>query len=92
VGPAYVYGHSGGRCSITGGYVYRGKSIPELEGRYVFGDWCAGRIWSLRIVDGRATDVRMESPRVRLLDSFGQDPRGELYAVSLAGRIYRLAG
>jgi glucose/arabinose dehydrogenase len=78
-----------GNCSITGGFVYRG-SVRALRGRYVFGDYCSGRIWSLRIVNGRARGVRREPMTVPGLASFGEDARGELYAVSVGlDRIYR---
>jgi hypothetical protein len=80
-----------GNCSVVGGLVYRG-SIRALRGRYVFGDYCSGRIWSIRLNDGRATSFRREPLTVRGLASFGEDARGELYAVSVnLGRVYRLA-
>ena len=84
-----VYSHSLG-CSVTGGFVYRGRAVPSARGRYFYGDYCSGRIWSLRIVNGRATDVRPERQRLPELSSFGEDARGELYAVTLTGRLYRL--
>jgi glucose/arabinose dehydrogenase len=89
VWPSYTYptGHAG-NCSITGGYVYRG-SVARLRGRYVYGDYCSGRIWSLRLAGGRASDVRVEPVRIPTLSSFGLDARGELYAVALTGTIYR---
>jgi glucose/arabinose dehydrogenase len=92
VGPVTVYNHNRGGCSVTGGYVYRGAAVPAAKGRYFYGDYCSGKIWSLRVVGGRATTVRREPTNVSGLSSFGQDARGELYAVSLEGRIYRLAG
>ena len=80
-----------GDCSIVGGFVYRG-SVRMLRGRYVFGDYCSGRIWSMRVTPGRATGVRLEPVRVPGLASFGEDARGELYAVSIGrGRVYRFA-
>jgi glucose/arabinose dehydrogenase len=90
VGPVAVYSHRLG-CSVTGGYVYRGSAVPAARGRYFYGDYCSGRIWSLRYSGGTAS-VRRESLNVSGLSSFGEDLRGELYAVSLAGRLYRLAG
>jgi glucose/arabinose dehydrogenase len=87
--PVRVYSHSLG-CSVTGGFVYRGRAVPSARGRYFYGDYCSGRIWSLKIVNGRATDVRQESQRLPDLSSFGEDVRGELYAVTLNGRLYRL--
>ncbi len=89
--PVTVYGHNGGSCSVTGGYVYRGSAVPAAKGRYFYGDYCSGKIWSLRVAGGRATSVRREALNVSGLSSFGQDTHGELYAVSLEGRIYRLA-
>jgi glucose/arabinose dehydrogenase len=89
VAPVRAYSHSLG-CSVTGGFVYRGRAVPSARGRYFYGDYCSGRIWSLRIVNGRATDVRQESQRLPELSSFGEDTRGELYAVTLSGRLYRL--
>ncbi len=87
--PIFEYGHSQG-CSITGGYVYRGKAVPAARGRYFFGDYCSGRVWSLRVEGGRARDLRQERFRVEALSSFGEDGTGELYLVSHQGDIYRL--
>jgi glucose/arabinose dehydrogenase len=90
-GPALVYRHGDDGCSITGGYVYRGTAVPAAQGRYVYGDFCSGKVWSFRPVDGKATDRRLEPFRVDGLSSFGEDARGELYATSLAnGTVYRL--
>ena len=44
--PVVEYSHAEG-CSVTGGYVYRGSQVPALAGRYVFGDYCSGKIWSV---------------------------------------------
>ena len=44
--PIHDYGHTGGNCSVTGGYVYRGTAIPDLDGTYFFADFCTGKIWS----------------------------------------------
>jgi glucose/arabinose dehydrogenase len=90
VQPIYAYNHDGGECSITGGYVYRGSSVPAAQGRYFFGDYCSGRVWSLRLVNGAATDVRREGFSVSNLSSFGEGGDGELYAVSQNGTIYKL--
>jgi glucose/arabinose dehydrogenase len=90
--PVVVYSHSQG-CSITGGYVYRGRSILSAHGRYFYGDYCSGTIWSLRTAKGKLVGgVRREPFNVSGLSSFGQDAAGELYATSLDGTIYKLAG
>jgi len=77
-------------CAVAGGYVYRGTLQPALYGRYFFGDYCSGRIWSI------STDHSLSDPLPRAVDSggyivsFGEDADGELYAVDLRGRILRV--
>jgi glucose/arabinose dehydrogenase len=90
VGPVYEYSHDHG-CVVTGGYVYRGKAIPDLVGAYVFADFCAGAIEAVQIESGRVIDHRTLGPVVPSLSSFGEDADGELYAMSLDGGLYRLA-
>ena len=90
--PVAEYPHSDG-CSVSGGYVYRGKRVPSAFGRYFYGDYCSGTVWSLRISGGKATTVRREPFTVRGLSSFGEDAAGELYLMSVdSGTVYRLAG
>jgi glucose/arabinose dehydrogenase len=90
-GPIEVYSHSLG-CSVTGGFVYRGKARPDLRGRYYYGDYCSGTVWSLKVVKGKVTGFRKETFTIPSLTSFGEDARGGLYAVSQGGVIYRIAG
>jgi glucose/arabinose dehydrogenase len=90
VAPVHVYNHDDGSCSVTGGYVYRGRAVPAARGRYFFGDYCSGKVWSLRIEGGRAVGVRREPFRVASLTSFGEGVGGELYLATGNGRIYRL--
>jgi glucose/arabinose dehydrogenase len=87
--PAFSYGRRDG-CSVTGGYVYRGRRIPALEGRYLFGDLCTGRLWTLRARGGGDPPVRREIPRLPFVTSFGEDAAGELYAVTYDGRLSAL--
>ena len=82
--------HSKGNCSITGGVVVRDRSLRGVYGRYLFGDFCRGRIESARLSPGRARSVRNTSMKVESLSSFGEDARGRVYAVSLSGPVYRL--
>ncbi len=91
VAPIHVFSHDDGSCSVTGGYVYRGRAVPAAVGRYFFGDYCSGFVWSLRVEGGRAVDVRREPFRVGSLTSFGEDVSGELYLATENGRIYKLA-
>ena len=81
--PIAEYSHSEG-CSVTGGYVWKG--------RYYYGDYCSGKVWSLKVVSGKAEDVRPESIQVKSLSSWGLDGRGNLYAVSLDGVVFRVTG
>ena len=64
--------------------------MPAFRGRYFYGDYGSGTIWSLSVVNGRATGLRKERIRVDALSSFGEDAAGELYAVSLGGNVYRI--
>jgi glucose/arabinose dehydrogenase len=90
VWPIQVYSHDFG-CSVTGGFVYRGKSRPDLRGRYFYGDYCSGTVWSLRVRNGKATGLRKEAYKIPGLTSFGEDARGGLYAVNESGMLYRIA-
>jgi glucose/arabinose dehydrogenase len=90
VQPVAQYTHSAG-CSVTGGYVYRGRNVKRVVGRYFYGDFCSGIVWSLRAA-GAPRQVRREAIRVPDLVSFGEGVAGELYLVSHDGRIFRLAG
>jgi glucose/arabinose dehydrogenase len=92
VAPVHVYSHADNNCSVTGGYVYRGRAVAAAVGRYFFGDYCSGIVWSLRMDNGRAVDVRREPFRVASLTSFGEDVAGELYLATGNGRIFKLAG
>jgi Glucose / Sorbosone dehydrogenase len=87
--PALQRFHSAGNCSITGGLVVRDARVGALLGRYVFGDFCTGRIESARVRGGGLHNVRSTGLRVNALSSFGQDARGRAYAVSLSGPVYR---
>lgn len=89
--PVAVYEHGDdGVCSITGGLVYGGAALPGLVRRYVYGDFCAGTLWSLRgTPDGRAADVRREAATVPQLTHIGTDADGELVLASGAGDVYR---
>jgi len=89
VDPVIVRSHDDGNCSITGGVVVRDPAVAGLEGRYVFGDFCRGRIESARLGSRGAFGVRESNLRVSSLSSFGQDARGRVYAVSLEGPVYR---
>jgi glucose/arabinose dehydrogenase len=89
VGPAYDYARADSNCAVTGGFVYRGSAIARLAGHYVFGDYCRGELLALVDRGGYFESVPVGG-NAGPLSSFGQDHNGELYAVSLAGPVYRL--
>jgi hypothetical protein len=88
--PVKEYPHASNDCSITGGYVYRGKMRPDLTGAYIYGDYCTGRIWELRYNDGRTTADSLLLRAPFEISSFGTDQDDELYICSYStGTIYR---
>jgi glucose/arabinose dehydrogenase len=91
VDPVIEYGREGGACTVIGGSVYWGRRIPGLRGAYLYGDYCAGWVRAARVRGGRVAEQRDLGLSVPNLTSFGVDPAGELYAMSLAGPVYRLA-
>jgi glucose/arabinose dehydrogenase len=89
VWPVAQYTHAEG-CSVTVGYVYHGTRLPQLQDRYVYGDFCRGTLWTLRPTPGgRADDVRRERAAVPQLTHIGPDAEGEPLFASAAGAIYR---
>jgi glucose/arabinose dehydrogenase len=89
--PVYTYDHGGTRCTVIGGYVYRGAAVAAARGRYFFGDFCDGSLWSFRVGSkGKASVETQLSQTIPNLESFGEDGRGNLYATSLDGGLYRL--
>lgn len=88
--PVLEYDHEAG-CSVTGGYVYRGASLPQLRGTYFFGDFCTGQIWGAAR-QGNGFVVRRLAETVGSFTSFGENQAGELFLVTLTGRLLRLEG
>jgi glucose/arabinose dehydrogenase len=88
--PVLEYGHEDKRCSVTGGYVYRGTDLPHLWGAYIFGDQCNGQLWAAER-KGTGWEVHELPPRALYVTAFGEDSRGEIHLTTLAGRLLRLA-
>jgi glucose/arabinose dehydrogenase len=94
--PAFEYSHQVG-CSITGGFVYRGKALPELDGLYFYADYCTGALRSFRWKEGKIQDhwdwksLLDPDDQFATLSSFGEDQEGELYLISHDGIIYQFA-
>jgi glucose/arabinose dehydrogenase len=93
VGPIHTYRHEDGRCSVTGGYVYRGSAVPGLEGVYLYADYCTGEVWGLAAAGGDgAVEVALLAldRRPGNVISFGEGPDGELYLLEGDGRVSRI--
>lgn len=99
--PFHTYEHTpnpGGRCSVTGGYVYRGCSMPWLRGTYFFADYCAATIWSMRYSPAtgvteftdRTAELDPPDSNINSITSFGEDARGELYICDQGGEVFKL--
>lgn len=84
--PLLEYNHSGGRCSVTGGYVYRGTQGSLPVGTYVFGEYCTGEIF---LWQNNAMRVLLDTTQA--IAAFGEDEAGEIYVVNLQGTIHRIA-
>lgn len=90
--PVHVYSHSEGQ-SVTGGYVYRGRAFPALQGRYYFADFASGVMWSLRREGNRWVRNTELTGLGQGIASFGEDEAGELYVLNLVrGQVLRLRG
>ena len=76
--PVASYRHGEG-CAITGGVVYRGTAIPQLQGHYIYGDVCSGRIWALPVAGGNPVQIAGAGD---LISSFGTGPDGAVYVVT----------
>jgi glucose/arabinose dehydrogenase len=89
--PIHELSHSGGVCSITGGFVYRGSAIPELQGHYFYSDYCAGWLRSFRVSGGAAVDhLNWPVGTTPAVMSFGMDSARELYVLSGNGRVFKI--
>ena len=88
VPPIFEYSHSLG-CSVTGGVVYRGAAIAELQAVYLFGDWCSGRIWGAWRDQEWAWQAAELMNTALPISSFGEDEAGEVYVIDYEGAVYR---
>jgi glucose/arabinose dehydrogenase len=87
--PIHEYDHSAGRCSITGGYVYRGARSSLSAGAYVYGDFCTGEIWQLLPPASGGAETLLLDTALNI-SSFGEDEAGEIYVVGHGGTVNRL--
>ena len=95
--PIHEYDHGDG-CSITGGYVYRGCGIPDLQGTYFFADFCSSRIWSFEVQGGQKVNFQERTAELQPQNggdftgfaTFGEDACGELYLAGLGGDLFKI--
>jgi glucose/arabinose dehydrogenase len=87
--PIFEYSHDEG-CSITGGYVYRGKAIPALQGAYLFADYCGRGIRAIATTGDAVTASSSFDLPVSQVQSFGEDADGEVYVLPADGPVVRL--
>lgn len=89
IDPVAEYSHDFG-CSITGGYVYRGKDISSLQGVYLYGDFCSGLVWGLFRKANGGFDSKIILKTNLMISSFAQDNQGEIYVIHYDGEIYKI--
>ena len=91
IDPVTEYSHAEG-CSVTGGYVYRGMAIPALQGVYLYGDFCSGRLWGLACDAAGTPATRVLQDTGLLISSFAEGHDGEVYVLDYSGGgLYRVA-
>jgi glucose/arabinose dehydrogenase len=87
--PIYEYSHSEG-CSITGGYMYRGNAFPLLQGRYLYADFCNGKIWSLKKNGANWVNELLFQDVAARFSTFGENKDGELFIGDVNGKLYSI--
>ncbi len=90
--PISEYAHGNNRTSVTGGYVYRGGCMPDMQGTYVFGDYGSGEIWGFAYTGtpNNSPPLLYRHDRGDDISAFGEDARGEIYFLSHAGTLLRM--
>jgi hypothetical protein len=96
--PVHTYPHAQGNCAIIGGFVYRGCAVTELNGEFLYGDNCSGRIWSMKYDPGTGPLITERTAElapppgqsINYITSFGQDPDGEIYICDLDGDLFKI--
>ncbi|HXH56816.1 PQQ-dependent sugar dehydrogenase [Iamia sp.] len=90
VGPVFEMDHDDGWCSVTGGPVYRGDALDDLQGAYLFGDFCKPGLAALRLDGDQVTETAVLDEDVGQVVSIDTDADGEVYVLSLGGQVLRL--
>ena len=88
--PQLEYDHTGGRCSITGGFVYRGSQYPSLSGKYIYADYCTGEVF-VATKNGSTWSAKLALTSPYKVTTFGVDSHGEVYLADQAtGSVYKV--
>ena len=91
--PVWEYGHGSG-CSITGGPIYRGNAIPDLQGTYFFSDYCTSRLWTFRYDGSNVYDYEDRTSEIggniSSVAGWGEDAAGEIYICDLGGEVWKI--
>lgn len=86
--PIFEYSsRANANCSIIGGYVYRGSKVSNIKGKYIFGDYCTGKIWSLDPKNPTNAELLIDSSLK--ITSFGESSDGEIYIISMKNKIHK---
>ncbi|MEX2143994.1 MAG: PQQ-dependent sugar dehydrogenase [Anaerolineales bacterium] len=88
--PVAEYEHGSSRCSVTGGYVYRGPALPAWHGVYLYADYCSGEVFGLAQLASGVWESRILYDTSFLVTSFGVDEAGEIYVIDRGGGLYQL--
>lgn len=89
--PVFVYAHGNTHCSVTGGYIYRGSTHPDLQGHYILTDLCSRNFWTVYETSAGEFDTTDQGQLTDMpVTTFGEDQDGELYAAERSGTIYRI--
>ena len=88
--PVFEYSHDDGACAVVGGYVYRGTAIPDLDGAYLYTDYCQAGIRALTTQGDEVAGPRSFDLPVQQVQSFGEDADGEVYLLLGSGEVLRL--
>jgi putative heme-binding domain-containing protein len=90
ISPPIVEHHHSEARSITGGYVYHGKRLPELANHYLYCCYQTGTVWGFRYENGKVLDHRVLADSTYNCAAWGRDHANELYLVALSGEIFQL--
>lgn len=90
ISPVFEYRHGSSGASVTGGHVYRGFAVEEMQGKYVFADFLDGRVWTLEKSGTGKYAAQLMNDRIPGITTFGEDENWEMYAATYDGSLLKL--